>query len=129
MSQDLKRKLLKDINYYCNDNIYLLGSFYKCQLLIYSFYKNDSMENVNMFSLRDLQNIYASFGVFEAGIKKICVYKYYPDTVLITLMVIFNVVILIINEILKKVEERIKINRQKYLKVLFGTRLGMWSPK
>ncbi|ETW36392.1 hypothetical protein PFTANZ_02944 [Plasmodium falciparum Tanzania (2000708)] len=23
MSQDLKRKLLKDINYYCNDNIYL----------------------------------------------------------------------------------------------------------
>ncbi|ETW36393.1 hypothetical protein PFTANZ_02945 [Plasmodium falciparum Tanzania (2000708)] len=55
--------------------------------------------------------------------------KIYPDTVLITLMVIFNVVILIINEILKKVEERIKINRQKYLKVLFGTRLGMWSPK
>ncbi|ETW56618.1 hypothetical protein PFUGPA_01408 [Plasmodium falciparum Palo Alto/Uganda] len=40
-------------------------------------------------------------------------------------MVIFNVVILIINEILKKVEERIKINRQKYLKVLFGTRLGI----
>ncbi|KYN97650.1 putative membrane protein, partial [Plasmodium reichenowi] len=48
MSQDLKRKLLKDINYYCNDNIYLLGSFYKCQLLIYSFYKNESMDNVNM---------------------------------------------------------------------------------
>ncbi|CRG99056.1 conserved Plasmodium membrane protein, unknown function [Plasmodium relictum] len=55
--------------------------------------------------------------------------KQYPDTALIFLMIIFNLLILITNEILKKVEEKIKINRQKYLKVLFGTRLGMWSPK
>ncbi|CRG97208.1 conserved Plasmodium membrane protein, unknown function [Plasmodium gallinaceum] len=55
--------------------------------------------------------------------------KQYPDTTLIILMIIFNLLILITNEILKKVEEKIKINRQKYLKVLFGTRLGMWSPK
>ncbi|SOS78848.1 conserved Plasmodium membrane protein, unknown function [Plasmodium sp. gorilla clade G1] len=176
MSQDLKRKLLKDINYYCNDNIYLLGSFYKCQLLIYSFYKNDSMENVNMvdtmikqsqiffffyFSLFFFVSSLSNSDKFEPLYKLSCfqnsktyfsclflflvlsflyvifrIYmlpleflKQYPDTVLITLMVIFNIVILIINEILKKVEERIKINRQKYLKVLFGTRLGMWSPK
>ncbi|EWC76358.1 hypothetical protein C923_02972 [Plasmodium falciparum UGT5.1] len=132
MSQDLKRKLLKDINYYCNDNIYLLGSFYKCQLLIYSFYKNDSMENVNMtyfsclFLFLVLSFLYVIFRIYMLPLEFL---KQYPDTVLITLMVIFNVVILIINEILKKVEERIKINRQKYLKVLFGTRLGMWSPK
>ncbi|SCP03826.1 conserved Plasmodium protein, unknown function [Plasmodium ovale] len=55
--------------------------------------------------------------------------KRYPDITLTVLIVIFSIVILTINETLKKVEEKIKINRQKYLKVLFGTRLGMWSPK
>ncbi|SBT86624.1 conserved Plasmodium protein, unknown function [Plasmodium malariae] len=55
--------------------------------------------------------------------------KQYPDITLIVLMLIFNGVILVTNETIKKVEEKIQINRQKYLKVLFGTRLGMWSPK
>lgn len=53
----------------------------------------------------------------------------YPDTTLILLLVIFSISLLVINETLKRIEEKIKINRQKYLKVLFGTRLGMWSPK
>ncbi|SBS83804.1 conserved Plasmodium membrane protein, unknown function [Plasmodium ovale curtisi] len=44
--------------------------------------------------------------------------KRYPDITLTVLIVIFSIVILTINETLKKVEEKIKINRQKYLKVL-----------
>ncbi|CAI7719148.1 TMEM94 domain-containing protein, putative [Plasmodium vivax] len=52
-----------------------------------------------------------------------------PDATLGILTVIFSLIILATNETLKRVEARIKTNRQKYLKVLFGTRLGMWSPK
>ncbi|SBO23817.1 conserved Plasmodium membrane protein, unknown function [Plasmodium knowlesi strain H] len=53
----------------------------------------------------------------------------FPDATLSVLIVIFSLIILVTNEALKRVEARIKTNRQKYLKVLFGTRLGMWSPK
>lgn len=53
----------------------------------------------------------------------------YPDILLVSLLVVFSVLILATNEIIKKIEEKIEIHRQKYLKVLFGTRLGMWSPK
>ncbi|KJP86483.1 hypothetical protein AK88_03859 [Plasmodium fragile] len=53
----------------------------------------------------------------------------FPDATLSILVLIFSLIILVINETLKRVEARIKTNRQKYLKVLFGTRLGMWSPK
>ncbi|SCM02466.1 conserved Plasmodium protein, unknown function [Plasmodium chabaudi adami] len=73
-----------------------------------------------------LSLLYVAFRIYMLPIYYI---KQYPDTTLILLLAVFSVILLVINETLKRIEEKIKINRQKYLKVLFGTRLGMWSPK
>ncbi|SCM07249.1 conserved Plasmodium protein, unknown function [Plasmodium chabaudi adami] len=73
-----------------------------------------------------LSLLYVAFRIYMLPIYYI---KQYPDTTLILLLAVFSMILLVINETLKRIEEKIKINRQKYLKVLFGTRLGMWSPK
>ncbi|KAI4841488.1 uncharacterized protein MKS88_000025 [Plasmodium brasilianum] len=107
MSSSLKENSMKNITHHCSQ-VLLIKSFYKCQVLLHTYSTNQPSGKL---SLNPCSN-----GV-------------YPDITLIVLMLIFNGVILVTNETIKKVEEKIQINRQKYLKVLFGTRLGMWSPK
>ncbi|SBT33181.1 conserved Plasmodium membrane protein, unknown function [Plasmodium ovale wallikeri] len=127
----LRQDFLQDLVHHCSQNVHL-KSFYKCHILMFeSLFKPSCIQNSKTFFSCLLLFLLLSLLYVAGRIYVLPPYyvKRYPDITLTVLIVIFSIVILTINETLKKVEEKIKINRQKYLKVLFGTRLGMWSPK
>ncbi|VWU52493.1 conserved protein, unknown function, partial [Hepatocystis sp. ex Piliocolobus tephrosceles] len=149
---DIQYSLVHNIINYCNNQLNL-KSYYQCHISmhLYSESLNIGGENMSsiiieqyesLFRLSCIKNSKSYFSCLLLFFFLSSLYitvriymlpsnyiKQYPDATLIILIVIFNVLIIIINEVLKKIEEKIRINRQKYLKVLFGTRLGMWSPK